>query len=206
MGENDYIKCMTITYFGYGSLVNNATLPEHTEITPGRLDGWVREWRIWGTNQVGRGVCSLSVAPEAGTVIRGVAAVEPKAGLEKLEQREHKYHRVHGVGEAFRCDEKGEPGREDMFLFRSKPEHYGWGDKDHPILQSYLDCVLAGFHASWGEAGVSHFLETTRGWHIPVLADRDQPFYPRAVDLETKLAEMIDDHLSDLKVRFLPVT
>lgn len=194
---------MTITYFGYGSLVNNATLPDHTRIRPGRLDGWVREWRIWGTNQIGRGVCSLSVAPETGSEIRGVAAVEPKTGLQKLEEREHKYHRVHGIGEAFRCDERGASGPDDMFLFRSKPEFHGWGDEDHPILQSYLDCVLAGFHEIWGEEGVSHFLDTTRGWHVPILKDRDNAFYPRAVALDDVMAEMIDDHLADHDVRYI---
>lgn len=194
---------MTISYFGYGSLVNTATLPGHTKVTPGSLSGWTREWRIRGKGAMGRGVCSLSVAPDPGTAIRGVLANEPKSGLEKLEQREWKYDRVHGVGEAFSCDEKGADGPEDMFLFRSRREHAHWGDDEHPILQSYLDCVLAGFHAFWGEAGVTHFLETTNGWHVPVLADRSEPVYPRAVQLDAKLAELIDDHLSGLKLRYL---
>lgn len=194
---------MTISYFGYGSLVNVATLPEHTSVTPGRLDGWVREWRIRGKNPAGRGVCSLSVAPEDGTLIKGVLATEPKDGWDKLAQREWKYDRVHGIGGAFRCDDKSAAGPEEMFLFRSKPEHADWGDADHPILQSYLDCVLAGFHAFWGEAGVSHFLDTTRGWHVPILADRDNPVYPRAIRLEQRVAELIDDHLADRKIRYL---
>ena len=194
---------MTISYFGYGSLVNSATLPETAQVTPGRLDGWVREWRIRGSNQTGRGVCSLSVAPEEDAKIRGVLATEPKHGLAKLELREWKYDRIDGVGGAFRCDLENLPGPDDMFLFRSKPEHNDWGDADHPILQSYLDCVLAGFHALWGEEGVVHFLETTRGWHVPILADRGEPVYPRAIRLDAVMTEMIDDHLAGLKVRYL---
>jgi len=194
---------MTITYFGYGSLVNVETLAEGATAVPGTLAGWVREWRIWGTNQIGRGVCTLSVGQETGSEIRGVLVREPKEGLSALERREHKYHAVHGIGERFSHENDGRSGPEDMFLFKSKPEHYGWGDDDHPILQSYIDCVLAGFHAHWGEEGVRHFLETTRGWHVPVLFDRDNPIYPRAIELEHSLRELIDDLLADLKIRHL---
>lgn len=102
---------MTITYFGYGSLVNVETLAPDAGATPGRLTGWAREWRIWGTTALGRGVCALSVAPAAGQVIRGVSVSEPKAGLEALEQREHKYQRVtDGVAAAFRCDARAAAG------------------------------------------------------------------------------------------------
>lgn len=194
---------MTITYFGYGSLVNVGTLAEGATAVPGCLSGWVREWRIWGTNQIGRGVCTLSVGREEGSEIRGVLVTEPKEGLPALEKREHKYDAVHGIGGAFAHDHDGSDGPQDMFLFKSKPEYYGWGDDDHPVLQSYIDCVLQGFHAHWGEAGVRHFLETTRGWHVPVLYDREAPIYPRAIKLEARLREMIDDLLADLKVRHL---
>ncbi|WP_417668080.1 gamma-glutamylcyclotransferase [Roseibium sp.] len=194
---------MTISYFGYGSLVNVETLSEHTSVKPGRLDGWVREWRIRGGNAQIGGVCSLSVAPEQGAAIRGVGAQEPKAGLDALNQREWKYDRIDGVGRDFRCEEQQKPGPDEMFLYRSKAEYTGWGDEDHPILQSYLDCVLAGFHAFWGEEGISHFVETTRGWHVPILQDRETPVYPRAVALAPELREAIDDHLSSQKVTYL---
>ncbi|WP_209003796.1 gamma-glutamylcyclotransferase family protein [Labrenzia sp. CE80] len=201
--QGNYMKLMTITYFGYGSLVNVATLGSATVVQPGTLTGWVREWRIRGANMQGQGVCALSVAPEATTSIRGVSAREPKAGLEKLDKREGRYHRIDGVGSAFRCDAEGKPGDEAMFLYQSKPEHYGWGCAENPILQSYVDCVLAGFHAFWGEEGIRHFIETTRGWHVPILADRNAPVYPRAVLLQPEVQEMIDDHLADQKVTFL---
>ncbi len=197
---------MTITYFGYGSLVNISTLGPDTAVSPGMLSGWVREWRIRGANPQGRGVCSLSVAQDDGVSIRGVAAREPRDGLEKLNRREWKYDRVDGVGASFRCDAEGAPGGDTMFLYRSKPEHYGWGCAENPILQSYTDCVLSGFHAFWGEEGIRHFIETTRGWHVPILADRSTPLYPRAVKLKPEVAEMIDDHLSDQKVSYIAFT
>ncbi|WP_417684165.1 gamma-glutamylcyclotransferase family protein [Roseibium sp.] len=188
---------MTISYFGYGSLVNVETLNRGASVRPGTLDGWVREWRIRGHSPQTGGVCSLTVAPEAGASIRGVAVVEPKEGLEALSRREWKYDRVQDIGRAFRCDASGKPGPEGMFLFRSKPEFTDWGDEDHPILQSYVDCVLAGFHAFWGEEGVANFIGTTRGWHVPILADRDCPRYPRAVKLRRDVRELIDTLLSE---------
>ncbi|MEJ8476081.1 gamma-glutamylcyclotransferase family protein [Roseibium algae] len=194
---------MTITYFGYGSLVNIETLSKDTSVSPGTLTGWVREWRIQGGNSFGRSVCALGVVPDKDTSIRGVAAREPKEGLAKLDLREDNYYRVADIGADFHCDELGQPGADDMFLYRSKPENYGWGSDEHPILQSYLDCVLAGFHAFWGEDGITHFIETTRGWHVPILAERDAPIYPRSIQLTAELKDMIDSHLLDQKVRYI---
>lgn len=195
-----------MTYFGYGSLVNINTLNQGTQVSPGCLSGWVREWRITGLNKLGRGVCSLSVGKSTTMTIRGVSATEPKSGLKQLDQREWKYQRINGVGRNFRCDEHGHPGARDMFLYRSRPEHYGWGSVDFPILQSYVDCVLAGFYAFWGEEGIRHFIDTTRGWHVPVLADRETPIYPRAVTPSPDILEVIDDNLSDKKVSYLALT
>lgn len=61
---------VTITYFGYGSLVNAATVPEGAELVPGRLNGWVREWRVCGVWESGQGRCALSVRQQPGTEIR----------------------------------------------------------------------------------------------------------------------------------------
>ena len=194
---------MTISYFGYGSLVNVNTLPAGANVVSGQLSGWVREWRIWGTTQLGRQVCTLSVAPKEGVTIRGVMAKEPKERLAELDQREAKYHRVPGIGSSFICDARGEAGPPDMFLYRSKPEHYGWGSDDYPILQSYVDCVLQGFHAFWGLPGVDHFLETTDGWHVPILKDRDAPIYPRAQQVPPELLAEFDARLKASGVRYL---
>ncbi|MDN3718857.1 gamma-glutamylcyclotransferase family protein [Roseibium salinum] len=146
---------MTITYFGYGSLVNSDTIPAAMEVTPGRLRGWVREWRVCGEGEDGQGRCALTVREDAETEILGVMAREPRAGLKALELREQRYHRVEAIGSCFRCDARKSPGPEDMFLFRAAPEHQRWGTDAYPILQSYLDCVLAGFFSASGARKVS---------------------------------------------------
>lgn len=194
---------MTITYFGYGSLVNIDTIPADAEITPGKLSGWVREWKVCGEGADGQGRCALTVREAEGSEIWGVMAREPLTRLAELEEREKRYLKVDSVGAAFRCDAEKLPGPADLFLFKAAPEHNRWGTDSHPILQSYLDCVLAGYFRIWGEAGIDHFLDTTDGWHVPVLKDRDRPHYPRPVTLDRELAEAIDAKLKAVGINYL---
>ncbi|MBA5779362.1 gamma-glutamylcyclotransferase [Stappia sp. F7233] len=198
---------MLISYFGYGSLVNRATLASDVVALPGRLEGWRREWRVVGrpaeADGAGRGACALTVRPEPGCAIRGVLLSEATAGLAALDKREARYDRIDGISHQFRPDDGTAGVPEAVFLYRAKAEHYRWGDEDHPILQSYLDCVLAGFHEIWGEAGVDHFLETTDGWHAPILADRHAPIYARAVTLEPDLTGLFDERLAALDLRWV---
>lgn len=194
---------MTITYFGYGSLVNIDTIPANAEVTPGKLSGWLREWRVCGQGEDGQGRCALTVRQEDGAEIWGVMAREPRTQLADLERREQRYVKVEAVGVSFRCEALQQPGPEDLFLFQASPEHLRWGCDRHPILQSYLDCVLAGFFRTWGEAGIDHFLDTTDGWHVPVLRDRARPHYPRRVMLDLELAELIDEKLREHGVSYL---
>lgn len=188
-----------IHYFGYGSLVNCDTRARDSVAVPGRLSGWVREWRIAGTLG-SSGVCALTVTPRKGASIAGVMAREPVAGLAKLDEREQRYERRNLVAGAFRADDGGvleSPG----FIYIARAEHYRWGDADHPILQSYVDCVMAGFLRHWGEAGVRDFVETTHGWHVPIVNDRERPIYPRAVTVSQGAREMFDDLLRDAGAR-----
>ncbi|MBD8892816.1 gamma-glutamylcyclotransferase family protein [Roseibium litorale] len=196
---------MSITYFGYGSLVNTRTLGEGASVRAGRLEGWIREWRVVGLTDSGRGICALSVAPKPGVTIRGVLVREPEDRLPALEAREKRYDKVPAIGGQFRCEQEEQPGPEDMFLFQSKPGNRDWGSGSNPILQSYIDCVLLGFYDFWGEEGIRHFIETTRGWHAPVLADRAAPIYPRAVQAAPEVIELVDQYLAPLNIRTIPV-
>jgi len=186
---------MTITYFGYGSLVNIDTISAGAEVTPGKLSGWLREWRVCGRGEDGQGRCALSVREAPGAEIWGVMAREPRTRLPDLERREKRYVKVESIGVAFRCEAQQQQGPEDLFLFKAAPEHRRWGCETNPILQSYLDCVLAGYYRTWGEIGINHFLDTTEGWHVPVLQDRHQPHYPRPVSLAPDLADLVDNKL-----------
>ena len=194
---------MTITYFGYGSLVNLDTLPPKADATPGRLKGWVREWRVCGEGSDGQGRCALSIREDPGKEIWGVMVREPRTRLEELERREKRYRKVGSLGVSFRCDLAQDEGPGDLFVFVAAPGHYRWGTETHPILQSYLDCVLAGFYRLWGKDGIEHFLETTEGWHVPILRDRHAPVYPRAVMLDEQVRDAIDMATASLGLNFI---
>ncbi|MTH96801.1 gamma-glutamylcyclotransferase family protein [Roseibium sp. RKSG952] len=191
---------MHITYFGYGSLVNVDTLAKDASPLPGRLQGWRREWRVCGRTPDGHGVCALTVTRAPGEEIRGVAVSEPEAGLASLDAREHKYRQVHGVGESFQPEQADADVPGGLFLYQAKDDHYRWGSDSCPIFQSYLDCVLQGFFNFWGEDGLVHFFESTSGWHVPVLADRDAPRYVRARALDRELTALIDALVKDWKL------
>ncbi|MCA1298683.1 gamma-glutamylcyclotransferase family protein [Stappia indica] len=194
---------MTITYFGYGSLVNVRTLDPAARATPGTLAGWRREWRAWWTEHEGPRVCTLTVVPDPDCAIDGVMVSEPAEGLAVLQQRERRYERIDGIGSQFRGAADGAPAGADAFLFQADTAIRKWGDETHPILQSYVDCVLAGFHAFWGEEGVARFIASTHGWHAPILADRAAPRYPRAQAIDAGLLARFDEMLAGEGVRYL---
>ncbi len=194
-----------ISYFGYGSLVNDRTRAEGSIAVPGRLTGWRREWRIAGKTPYG-GVCSLSVRRDAACEVAGLMVREHASGLPALDEREWRYERRDLPDGAFRPDDPA-PGPATRpvagFVYTARAEHSRWGDADHPILQSYVDCVLAGFFSYWGEAGVREFVETTDGWHVPIRNDREAPFYPRAVSLSGEERALFDAVLREAGARWL---
>ena len=190
-----------IFYFGYGSLVNGDTRAPGGIAVAGRLSGWVREWRIAGPTAYG-GVCSLTVRPEPGAEVAGVMVREHRDGLAALDEREWRYERCDLADGAFRPDADATLPTAG-FVYTARAEHYRWGDEDHPILQSYVDCVLAGFLKLWGEAGVRDFVETTRGWHVPIRADRKAPLYPRAVRTDDEALSFFDDVLREAGARWI---
>ncbi len=197
------MEMKTITYFGYGSLVNASTVPDNAEIVPGRLQGWIREWRVCGVWENGQGRCALSVRQVPGAEIWGVMTREQQTRMDALNKRESRYEQISRIAGSFRCEAERKPGPDDLFLFKATPENERWGCEQHPILQSYLDCVLAGYHQIWGRDGVDHFFETTDGWHVPILADRKSPMYPRSVEIEPSLLRLFDEYSDKKELRIL---
>ncbi len=75
--------------------------------------------------------------------------------------------------------------------------------QDHsPLLQSYLDVVMSGFHTMSGEEGVRDFIASTIGFERTIIADRRAPRYPRAVIVDEGLANWFDDLLRQAGVQF----
>ena len=185
----------TITYFGYGSLVNRETRPADEAAAPARLNGWHRVWgHRSGANTDRPPSCSLSVEPSAGTGrargIDGVVVTLPIEALPVLDAREWGYERLTLSARDFDLPEG--LGTDVVHVYRSLPEHRLPATPSQPILQSYVDCVLAGFLRLYGEGGLDDFLHTTHGWEGTIEDDRAAPRYPRAVDVPGALRARFD--------------
>ncbi len=174
-------------FFGYGSLVNKQT---HTYpgFSTARLKGWRRVWQP----SPFRAVSFLNIKPDRHSEISGAIAGVPGGDWAALDERERAYQR-HRDEEARVVHEQN--GAEIQFYVAkvsSQPT------TDHPILLSYLDVVVQGFLAEFGEAGVEGFFATTDGWNAGILDDRAKPAYPRHQKLSTTERRLVDGAISDL--------
>jgi hypothetical protein len=83
-----------VAYFGYGSLVNRATLrTDIVDIIPARLVGWRRIWRP-RPDMPGFPAALLTVRREPGCVCDGVLIVDRAENLAAVDEREARYRRV----------------------------------------------------------------------------------------------------------------
>ena len=171
----------SIAYFGYGSLVNLATLrTAHLAAHPARLTGWRRAWlaRPDGVGgQIARSdLAFLSAVPDPDCTIEGLVIVDEAENLPALDRREALYRRLVAP---VACDAGNwhEPRPPTAFLYAADAPRAG----NASILRSYLDAVMQGYLHRFGERGLLDFLATTDGFDLPVIEDRDAPIYPRAV-------------------------
>lgn len=176
-------------FFGYGSLVNRGT-HAFAEAYPARLRGWRRAWRHTGLREV----AFLTAVPEPGAEMEGLIAAVPGADWAALDKREWAYAR-HAVGDLV----AHAAGREvHVEVYAVAAEHGAPPSVRHPVLLSYIDTVVQGYLATFGEAGARRFFASTEGWDVPVLNDRAAPRYARAQQLAAEEREFVDTHLARL--------
>lgn len=207
-----------VTYFGYGSLVNRDTRPADEQAFPARLYGWRRVWghRVGTTDSASSGThrscCSLSVEKcsnqqhindnlsnnstvRCNDFIDGVVVTIPLADLPALDQREDGYDRVQIPASEFdlptRCI------AQQIHMYVSDAAHSGRSNRQYPILQSYIDCVLAGYCAVFNQVGMQHFVESTIGWDGFIENERSKPRYPRAVQLSDSQLALFDSVINN---------
>jgi hypothetical protein len=190
-----------IAYFGYGSLVNRATLgPTVIDAVPARLKGRSRHWRP-RPDMPGFPAALLTILPEDGCVVDGLLVFDSAANLPAIDRREARYERHVVTSEELELLGPA-PGSCAVYVYQAishLPPH-----KEEPrILQSYLDVVLQGFLQEHGRAGVERFIAETRNFHIEVLTDRSRPIYPRAVSLTAQEAEYFDALLEKAEVKYI---
>lgn len=186
---------MTAPYFfGYGSLVNHTT---HTyeDAQPARLRGWRRHWCHTDL----RPIAFLSVVQDADSVIDGIIAHVPGDDWDALDAREFAYNRVAATDHVSHT--KVEPI--EISVYTARHDIGLPPDVRHPILLSYVDVVVQGYLAEFGEDGVANFFATTDGWDAPILNDRADPQYPRHRVLTDAEKQLVDHHLAAQRATFL---
>ena len=197
-----------VGYFGYGSLVNRATLATGVVAAfPARLEGWGRTWRPRPDMGPTPGVAlpdgltpSLLTAHRAeGAAIDGLLVIDLAVNLPVVDAREFRYHRrditlaelTFDAGRAERdTGLRLDPGTR-LHVYEARTEHPETVGPS-PILRSYLDAVMQGFLNEFGEGGVHRFVAETGAFHMPIHEDRDRPLYPRAVALSAAEAALFD--------------
>lgn len=126
--------------------------------------------------------------PDSG--IDGVVVPLPIEALPVLDAREEGYERLTLPASDFELPEG--LAVDEVHVYRSLTEHRMSATDEHPILQTYVDCCMAGFLNVYGEGGLDNFLHATRGWHGQIENDRTQPRYPRAVAIPGELLARFD--------------
>lgn len=190
-------------YFGYGSLVNRLTLrTAYVSTHRARLAGWRRHWQSRGIDSgtPAGPIALLSVHRAPDSAIHGMLVIDRREHLAEVDLREAMYDRV-----PIRHDDLEHAGERPaafpqdchIYVGREAAEH-----SEPRLLQSYLDAVMAGFLAEFGEEGVRAFIATTDGWDRGIVADRTAPLYPRAVQVDAQTARSFDRLLEDAGVRF----
>lgn len=189
-----------ILYFGYGSLVNRNTRPSQEIAHSARLKGWQRVWdhRVSDPNR--NKLCtSLSIEPAPIVAVEGVIVRLDRDKLPQLDERETGYDRLCLPASDFDLPEEllrqmsSEGMADTIMVYRSQFPNRALADAGYPVLQSYVDCVMAGYLHRFGEEGVNAMVSSTRGWELSMHNDRADPFYPRSVEVSTADQQYFDD-------------
>lgn len=182
-------------FFGYGSLVNQAT-HNYTPLHRATARGWRRGWRA----TQGRQVAYLTAVRDPACTIDGMIAPVPGESWAALDAREAAYDRLAAAHEIAH-EVRGTP---DIVLYAIALDRLERPTERHPVLLSYLDVVVQGYLHAFGEDGVLRFFETTDGWEAPFLDDRAAPRYPRAQQLHPEEQALVDAMLARYNARVVP--
>jgi len=180
-------------FFGYGSLVHKGT-HDHNNHAPARLTGWTRTW----VATPARALPYLSVIRSEGGAIDGLIAEVPDQDWSLLDEREAAYQRI-AIGSDLSHKMTDVPDNSNIVVYSVSPDEQQPVTTQNPILLSYLDVVVQGYHDVFGKGGIDHFFNTTDGWTGSYLDDRIAPIYPRAQICDPRLQADTDARLDALK-------
>ncbi|MFC3022298.1 gamma-glutamylcyclotransferase family protein [Vibrio zhugei] len=179
--------------FGYGSLMNSASrqLTGQTgQAIPVIVSGLVRHWGKIDDSYV---MSPLVVQPGESEV-NGVLLEVSNDQLPEFDLRERGYQRMRIPTTAIRSQHPFDK-QQDVWVYVTCT-HQPPCTKS-PIVQSYVDTVLAGC-LEVSEEFARHFVAHTKGWHHPQEKDRHAPIYPRMAGIKAEQLPLIDALLSEL--------
>jgi hypothetical protein len=162
--------------FGYGSLINSYSRSQtgfSEQPLAVTVDGWRREWNIRAAGSC----CTVVGMIRADTCCNGVLVRVPAAQLACFDERETGYQRIPITSRQLRFLRTGTGIKGPVWGYQPKRIRHACGH--YPVVQSYLDVILAGC-LEFGDAFARQFLRTTHHWHHAWLNDRPAPRYCRA--------------------------
>lgn len=182
-----------VGYFGFGSLVNKHTLrTSYIDILPASLKGYSRHWQARSTAIFDNHISLLSIHRDESCTIKGMIVLDLLENLPLVDEREEGYSRHKLEPEQLEVASNVELP-EDIYVYIAN-EVEGVSNNG-ALLQSYLDAVMQGFKNEYGTDGVSHFVDTTKGFKRSINLDRNAPLYPRDVRLSQDEVTLFDMEL-----------
>ena len=172
----------------------NRNTHDYANLRTARIHGWRRHW----VQSNRRDAAFLSVQPDPLSSIEGLIADVAGVGWEALDVREAAYNRFTLSVAELRAVQPL-----PVQMYRANPDYMAPQGSGKPILMSYLDCVVQGFLAEFGDDGVRDFFRTTTGWDTPVRDDRADPIYPRAQIVTPFERDLVDTNLQTLNVNIV---
>ena len=138
--------------FGFGSLVNDAT-HDYEIIAPASVSGFARQW----VSAIDGQYSFLSASPQSDVSIKGLVLGVAEEKMAALAEREARYELVELNNANIQCNQKL---NRPVYLYQAESDAIDQFDKK-PILQSYLDCVFAGFETHLGTASIAEFIKSS---------------------------------------------
>ncbi|MCL9781411.1 gamma-glutamylcyclotransferase [Vibrio sp. S4M6] len=177
--------------FGYGSLMNSESRKRTGQTgtaIPVFAHGLVRHW---GKLQHSTIMAPLIVSQGHGKV-NGVLIEVDDNELPSFDERESGYDRIQLLPENIETDHE----------FNHNAPIWVYVREDHqppcqliPIMQSYVDTVIAGC-LEISELFAEQFIQHTLGWHFPIEDDRLAPKYGNLAGVQSHHRVLIDELLT----------
>lgn len=181
--------------FGYGSLMNSASRQrtgQTGKAIPVIAHGLVRYWgKVNGSYQLSPLVVNQGEGQVNGVLIE----VDDKA-LADFDRREIGYHRL--VIKPNQIETDGEFNSDKAIWVYIKDEPLP-PCEDVPIMQTYVDTVLAGC-LEVSEEFALHFVKHTVGWQHPLENDRHAPKYGNLAGVTKEHHPIIDNMVQTARV------